>query len=154
MFRCKITHFFFNIFPLKAWQSFLIRYHIQRCPDCQKELASTEDVRSLFIREDEAGSIEEVWPALKAKFSGKREKKQIFLWPRLRWIAAVAGLFAVVAIGVWLYFSNPPDKSPEEKNLAERFRINYIRVENKPAKAFLFRPHDSKMIIIWAEKNS
>ncbi len=154
MFRCKITHFFFNIFPLKAWQSFLIRHHIQGCPDCQKELASTEDVRSLFIREDEAGSIEEVWPAIKAKFSDKRGKKQIFLWPRLRWIAGAAGLFAVVAIGVWLYFSNPADKSPQEKDLAERFRINYIRVENKPANAFLFRPHDSKMIIIWAEKNS
>lgn len=154
MFRCKITHFFFNIFPLKVLQSFLIRHHIRKCPDCQKELASMEDVRSLFIREDEAESIEEVWPVLKAKFSDKKEKKQIFLWPRLRWIAGVAGLLAVVAIGVWLYFSYPPDKNPQEKDLAERFRINYIRIENKPATAFLFRPYDSKMIIIWAEKNS
>jgi hypothetical protein len=154
MFRCKITHFFFNIFPLKAWQSFLIRYHIQRCPDCQKELASMEDVRSLLIQESEGESLEGEWLEIRVKLKEeKRGEKHIF-WPRLRWIASVAGLFAVVAIGVWLYFSNPPDKSPEEKNLAERFRINYIRVENKPAKAFLFRPHDSKMIIIWAEKNS
>jgi len=108
----------------------------------------------LFAGAGEAEDIEEAWRALKAKFSDKKEKKQVFFWPRLRWIAGVASVFAVVAVGVWLFFSYAPHKSPQEKDVGERFRINYIRVENKPAKAFLFRPHGSKMIIIWAEKNS
>jgi hypothetical protein len=154
MSRCKIIHFFFNVFPLRVWQGFLIRHHIHKCPDCQRELASMEDVRSLFIREEEDVTMEDFWPALKAKFSDKKEKKQVFLWPRLRWIAGLAGVFAVVAVGVWIFFSYTPSKSPQEKDLSERFRINYIKVENKPAKTFLFQPHDSKMIIIWAEKNS
>lgn len=154
MFRCKIIHFFFNVFPLKVWQSFLIRHHIQDCPDCQRELPSMEEVRSLFIREDEAEDIEVLWPALKAKFSDKREKKQIFLWPRLRWITGVAGLFAAIIVGVGIYLFFFSSEGPSDESPVEHFRINYIRVENKPAKAFLFRPYDSKMIIIWAEKNS
>ena len=154
MSRCKITHFLFNIFPLKMWQGLLIRRHIQKCPNCQEELTDMEEVRSLFIKEDGAENTEDFWSALKVKLSAKKEKKRIFLRPRYHWIAGVAGLFAVVVIGIWLFFFYSPDKNPQEKNLAERFRINYIRIENKPAKAFLFHPHDSKMIIIWAEKNS
>jgi len=154
MFRCKIIHFLFNVFPLKAWQSFLIRQHIQKCPDCQKELASMEEVRSLLIQESEGGSFEGEWLAIRGKLREEKRKEKHLFWPRLRWIGGVAGLLAVVAIGIWLYFSYTPHKSLQEKDLAERFRINYIRVENKPAKAFLFHPHDSKMIIIWAEKNS
>ena len=34
------------------------------------------------------------------------------------------------------------------------FRINYIRIENKPAQAYIFQPQDSHMIIVWAQKNS
>lgn len=154
MFRCRIIGFFFNVFPLKVWQSFLIRQHIQKCLNCQRELASIEEVRSLLIQKSEGESFEGEWLTIRAKLSEEKRKEKGLFRPRLRWIAGVAGLFAVVVIGIWIYFSYIPDKSPQEKDLAERFRINYIRVENKPAKTFLFCPHDSKMIIIWAEKNS
>jgi hypothetical protein len=40
-------------------------------------------------------------------------------------------------------------KSPD---LAERFQINYIKIDNKPARAFLFQLQESNMIFIWAEK--
>ncbi len=154
MFRCKVINFFFNIFPLKAWQSFLIRHHIQNCQYCQKMQTSIEEVRSLLIQESEGEGLEGEWLEIRGRLKEEKRKEKHIFRLRLRWIAGAAGFFVVAAIGIWLYFSLTPDKSFQEKNLAKRFRINYIRVENKPAKTFLFRPHDSKMIIIWAEKNS
>ncbi|UCC39605.1 MAG: hypothetical protein JSV96_17800 [Candidatus Aminicenantes bacterium] len=156
MLRCRIIGFFFNVFPLKVWQSFLIRRHLQKCPECQRELASIAEVRSLLTQESEGESLEGEWLAIRGKLSGGKRKERDLFSPRLRWAAGVASLFvvAVAVIGSWLYFSYTPGKSPQEKDLGERFRINYIRVDDKPAKTFLFRPHDSKMIIIWAEKNS
>lgn len=154
MFQCKVINLFFTIFPLKAWQSLLIRHHIQSCLNCQNKLASIDEAKSLFLLEGDEGSLERQWLSIKGKLKDEKRKGKLTFRPRLRWIAGAAGFFAAIALGIWLYLSLTPDKSFQETNLAERFRINYIRVENKPAKTFLFRPHDSKMIIIWAEKNS
>jgi len=154
MFRCKIVDFFFFVLPLKIWRDFLIRHHIQKCPVCQSKMASPEDVKSLLIQGSVGGNLDGLWPAVKAKLSGERKKEKRFSWPRLRWIAGAACLLAAVIAGIWLYSLFIHEKSPSKEDLVERFQINYIRIENKPARAFLFQPHDSNMIIIWAERNS
>ena len=38
------------------------------------------------------------------------------------------------------------------EDLVESFQINYIRVENKPAHAYIYWPQGTEMVIVWAEK--
>jgi len=154
MLRCKLIDFLFLVFPIKVWRSFLIQRHIQKCPACHKKLANQEEIKSLSIQEVDVEDPEGFWSALKAKISEEERKEQRLFWPRLRWVAGAASLIVVIVAGIWLYLTFFQNKGPSEEGLIERFQINYIRVENKPAKAFLFQPYGSDMIIVWAEKNS
>ena len=156
MFRCKVIDFLIKAFPLKVWQDFLIHNHIQKCPVCQTQLASVEEIGPFLIQEDEIGSTERLGFAIKARLSEKRGEKRIVHRPRPRmrwaWPAVIAALIAAAVLGVWLYTVLTPGKGPGDEGLVERFQINYIRVENKPAHAFVYWPQGTEMIIVWAEK--
>jgi len=120
---------------------------------CQKKLASIEEVNSFLIEESKAGSIEGLWPEIKKKLNQEKRKKQRSLWFRLRWAFGAASFLIAAAAGIWFYRTLTLDKASLKENLVERFQINYIRIENKPARAFLFQPQGSEMIVVWAEKN-
>lgn len=152
MSRCKIFNFLFILLPFKYWQDFLIRHHIQECPLCQEKMVNAEEVKSLLIQEDEGKNLEGLWPALKMQLRMQEKKEKSIPQRRVRWAYFVSALFAVVAVGILLYFTFILEKGPPEESEFERFQINYIKVENRPARAFLFRPRDSKMTIVWAEK--
>jgi hypothetical protein len=151
MFRCRMVNFLFSIIPLKIGQDFLLRKHIQNCPSCQENLASLEETKSLLIQEGEVGDLEGLWPKVKVQLAKEKRKEKVFRLPRWGWAVGGAGLIAVVIIGLWLFWSAHLGKPSEE--LGRPFQIKYIRVHDKPARAYLFQPQDSNMIIIWAEEN-
>lgn len=153
MLRCKIVDFLFFIIPLKRWRDFLIRRHFQKCPVCQDKVASSEEVKSLLINEGKVGELLELWPAVEKELKEGKRKERFPMRRRLKWAYGAASLLAAAAAVIWLYFAITPDSGPSKETLVERFQINYIKIGNKPARAYLFRPHDSKMIIVWAEKN-
>lgn len=153
MFRCRMIHFVFEIFPFRIWQGFLIRHHIEKCVSCQKEIASIEEAKPFLIQENEVENLDGVRPAIKRRTDQERKKVRHFLRLRPRWAAGVAAFVFTVIVGIWLISVILPKKGPLNEPAVERFQIDYIRVENKPARAYIFRPHDSKMVIIWAEKN-
>jgi len=147
MFKCKMVEFFFYMFPLKIWQDFLIQCHIQKCPLCLKRLADEEEVRSLLLQENEVGDL---WPAIKNRLIGVRKKRHSFLWVKWKLAFGAVSLFVVVLAGVWLH-----NMSVQKKTIlreANCFKIDYIKVWDKPAQAFIYQPKDSNMIFIWAEK--
>ena len=151
MFRCRMVNFLFSIFPLKIWQDFLLLKHIQNCPACQENLASLEETRSLLIQEGEVGNLEGLWPKVKVQLTKEKRKEKFFRLPRWGWTVGAAGLLIALILGVWLFRSANIGKRSEE--LDRPFQIKYIRVHDKPARAYLFQPQDSNMIIIWAEEN-
>lgn len=153
MFRCKIINLFFIIFPIKVWQDFLIGHHIQKCPACQSHLASLEETKPFLVQESEIENLESLWPAIKSGLSEGKRKERLFFRPRLKWAAGVAGLLIAILAGIWLYSVFSPEKISPKQPLINRFQINYIRVEKKPARAFLYSLPESKMVIVWAEKN-
>lgn len=153
MFRCKVINFFFIIFPLKIWQDFLLRHHIQKCVVCQNKMTSLDETKPLLIQESEIENLEDLWPAVKAGLSEGKRKERLFFRPRLGWAAGAVGFLVALVAGIWLFSIFTTDRGPSKEILIERFQINYIRVENKPAKAYLYSLHESKMIIVWAEKN-
>jgi hypothetical protein len=154
MYRCKIIDFLFTFIPIKHWQGFLIRRHIQKCPSCLMKLVDAEEVRPLLVQEIELEGMEGLWPAVKAKLRESREEAKIPLGRRWKWVYASAFLTVVLAGLIWLYFVFIPGKGPSEEPLAGQFQIDYIEIENEPAQAYVFRPHDSNTFFVWVEKKS
>jgi hypothetical protein len=151
MIKCKVINFLFSFIPLKRWQDFLLSHHIQRCPLCQKKMASLEEVRSLFIPEGDMESVPGLWPEVRMRL-GEGKVKKSFGLRRLAWIAGAAILLAAVAASVWLFII--PGRNASSERLVERFQINYIRVGSGPARAYVFKPYDSNMIFVWAERET
>jgi hypothetical protein len=107
------------------------------------KLVEAEEVRPLLVQEIELEGMEGLWPAVKAK-----------LGRRWKWVYASAFLTVVLAGLIWLYFVFIPGKGPSEEPLAGQFQIDYIEIENEPAQAYVFRPHDSNTFFVWVEKKS
>ena len=153
MFKCKFIDFLFSVLPIKRWQDFLVRRHIQNCAVCRKKLATPEEARKLLITESEIENLEGIWPAIKSRLDERRERiPQV--QHRWRWAFATAFLFIVLAGAVWLYLALGPGKGSPEPHFAERFQIYLIEIDNEPAQAFVYHPHDSKTFFIWVEKKT
>jgi len=155
MFQCKMIELLFKAFPLRIWQDFLLRSHLQKCPLCQKKLASVAEVRPFLIEESEVESTAGSWSAIESRLTEKPEGgRGIFPHPRrLAWMAGIGGLIIAVILGGWIYTLFTTDGGLIKENGENRFQINYIRVENQPANAYLYWPQGKDMVIIWAEKN-
>ena len=154
MYLCKITHFFFKVLPIRVWQDFLFRRHIRDCPSCQEEMVTAEEAKYLLIQEDEMNLTGSIWQAVKAGLGTAQRKKRYLYRPSWGWAAATAGILVIIGLGLWVLFSGFPTKVPVEQTLVERFQIKYLRIEDKPAKAYLYTVSEPKMVFVWAERNS
>ena len=153
MLKCRLIDLLFTLFPIKRWQGFLIRRHIQKCPACLGKLVEAEDVKPLLIREGEIENLKDLWPGLKARLSER--KKEARIPPRRwRWVYASAFLAVVLTGLVWLSIIFFPGRSPSEDPLKGQFQISFIEIENEPAQAYVFRPQDSNTYFVWVEKKS
>jgi hypothetical protein len=157
MLRCQIIDFLYAILPLKITRDFLLRRHIEKCPFCQAKLAGREAAKSLMLTENDISVQPSLWPQVKARLMTPKEdrlkEKQLRGQKRWRWAAAAAGLLIVGVTSFWLFKDFRPEKMRTGKEAAERFRINYIRVEDQPAQAYLYQPSESDLIIIWIQKS-
>lgn len=154
MFRCRFIDFLFTVLPIKRWQGFLIRRHVQKCPACLSRLADVEEVKPVLIQESELENLESMWPAVKARIGEGREEVRIPQWQRWKWVYAAAVLCAAVAVWLWLFSPLSSGKGPLEEPLAGQFQIDYIEIENEPAQAYIFHPQDSNTYFVWVEKKS
>jgi hypothetical protein len=157
MFRCQITNFFYTVWPQKVWRDYLIRRHIERCPSCQAKLASRGEAESLLMNENRISPQPSLWPRVKpglVRIEGGLERKTQFSGRRRwRWAAVAAGFLIVGLSSFWVLRDYKPDKIVPDRE-AETFRINYLKVENKPAQAYLYQPLESNLIIVWVQKST
>jgi len=156
MFCCQIIKFLFSFIPFKALKGYLVSHHLENCPSCQKELAGREEARSFLIELNEVKEPRSFWPAVQGRIEaaeGKEAVRQPFLRPGWRWAVAAVSFLVVAMIAVLIYRTSMPSRI-QKKELTKTFQINYLKIENEPAQAFIFQPKDSDLIIIWAEKIS
>ena len=153
MFKCKLINILFYIFPLKIWQDFLIRSHFEHCCSCQQKIASKEEVKTILAGESQTDSPDRFWLKIKLRLAQPEMKAKFAFRPWLKWAAATALMAAAVISFLWIYSLKTPAKNASGQNQGKRFQINYLKVENKPACVFIYKPQDSAMIIVWAEKN-
>jgi hypothetical protein len=157
MFRCQMTNFFYAVWPQKVWRDYLIRRHAESCPSCQAKLASRDEAESLLINENKLSPQPSLWPRVKlglVRIEGGLERTTQFSGRRRwRWAAVAAGLLIVGLSSFWVLRDYKPDKIMTGRE-AETFRINYLKVENKPAQAYLYQPLESNLIIVWVQKST
>ncbi len=155
MFKCKTVEFLFRFLPFQYGRGFLIRRHMEKCPRCQERLASMEEVKRLLVAEENIAAKIDLWPAFKGKIEqAKGGKSPPLLLMRRKWGFRLAGALTVILAGALIYLGVDHRKSGTEINNPESFCIQYIKVNDQPAQAFLFQPKDSDMVFVWAEKKS
>jgi len=150
--RCKLVELAMAVLPFRAWQDVLIRRHFMKCPACRAKLADAEETRSLLISERDVGEIADFWPDVESAIKGKPRKAAGPGFGRWARFLRAAGAAAAAALLVWL-FIGPGGRLVERNELEETdFRLHDIRIEDKPARAYVFQPQDSNIVIVWAEK--
>jgi len=135
-------------------QDLLFRLHIRDCPSCQKELVTVGEAKGFLIKEEETDVPENLWPAIRTGLAESEKKTRPLLRPGWKWAAVFTGLLVVIALGLSIFFGVFPDRESVDNSLVERFQIKYIRIEDKPATTYLYTLNESKIVFIWAEKNS
>jgi len=167
--------FLFRVLPFDTWKDALLRGHIENCPACRGRLASREEVWSVMIQSQDAGIPGGFWSAIAARISrcevsavtsvGMVPTPKLASGPwrqAWRWAAAVSGtaLAALLTISFIRYLGAPDPGGIGAAGSAEsgefrpdQVRIHYVRIDNAPAQTFIFKPHDSDVVIVWAGKN-
>ncbi len=149
MIRCKIISFLFHVFPIRAFQGFLIKNHFEECPDCQNSLAKIEETRVIFVKEDQTSEMVNLWPGIRKKLcEDSGEKVRTPFIQKWKWALSAAGLTVVVFTG-FLYFNQLGRKTMAFQQ--DQFQINYINVGEKPAAPHVYESPDSDMTFVWAE---
>ena len=149
MIRCKFINFLFRVIPFRAFQGVLIKNHFEKCPDCQNSLVKVEEAHLFLVKEEKTLEMVNLWPGISEKLcEGNGEKSRATFFPRWRWAISAAGLTVLILTGFW-YFNRT--NNLEMVLRQEQLEINYIKVEEKPAGAYVYEPQDSEMIIVWAE---
>jgi len=159
----------FRVLPFDAWKDALLRGHIENCPACRSRLACLEEARRVLVRSEDAGVPGGFWPAIAdriggceiaaapmavtARASGPVPAPRRWAW---RWAAAVSGtaLAVLLTIALVRFLHAPaPGAAGAAESEPDQVRIHYVRIDNEPARTFIFKPHDSDVVIVWAGKN-
>jgi len=157
MFRCKMVEFFFTLVPSRHWRSFLIGFHIEKCPRCQSRLVSRQEAGALFVKGGDLSGVDKLWPAVCGEL-GKEGKavppartRPGWKWG---WAFGAAAVLAAVA-GLWLLRdSRTPDLPLSNLTGADRFELEYVRIGGETAETYVYQPQNSDMVLVWAGKSS
>jgi len=151
MLRCRMVDLLIRILPVKTWQDLLIRRHVTGCAACTAKLAAREEAIAVLVQERDLVSVRDLWPAVSPRLrsgSAARAEAPNTMW---RWAAVAAGLAAVLATSLWLHRGPVGDVSAD---LSRKLQIDYIRIGDEPARAYVFQPQDVNMTLVWVEKDS
>ncbi len=152
MIRCKLINFLFRVIPFRAFQGVLIKNHFEKCQDCRNSLVKAEDVLLFLVKEEKVHEMVNLWPGIREKlFEGSEGKIRKPFFSKWRWALSAAGLTVFIFTG-FLYLNRPDSLAmASQQDQDQSFEINYIKVEEKPAEAYVYEPQDSEMITVWAE---
>jgi hypothetical protein len=152
MIRCKIINFLFRVFPVRAFQGFLIKNHFEKCPDCQNSLAKREEARLFLVKEEQTSEMVNLWPGIREKLcEGSGEKFRTPFIQKWKWALSAAVLAVCILTGLWYLNRSGSTKLAFQQDLDQPFQINYLKVGEKPAGAYVYESQDSEMMFVWAE---
>jgi len=162
----KLMDLFYRLTPFPSWKAGLLRGHIERCPECERRLASREEARRVLVQVRDVGDLDRLWPAISDRIRGIRPSLEADLGPARdgavplragwRFAAAAAGLALAVLLTFALvrFFRSPSISGGGiAQGETDQVQIHYVRIDNEPARTFIFKPYDSDVVIVWAGRN-
>ena len=155
MTSCRLVEFVINTIPVRKFQDFLIRRHVQRCPRCQTRLVSREAVRLGMTNEEDIGANESFFRAVAARVARGRTTRalgRVSPLPFGRW-AVATGLLLTAGAVLWLVLAQGDGPVRVISDESEKFRINYFNVDGAAANPLVIQPRDSDLVIIWADRD-
>jgi hypothetical protein len=152
MIHCKIVNLLFSLLPINRIRGYLIQNHMLKCPYCAKKLASASEVKQLLITEDSPETKADLWPSLETKLPYPQEKRKSSRFLTYHWRYAAAGAIALLASGVFIFYSSWHHKQNDYSVPTKGLQIQYIKVHNQPANTYYFQSPESDYIFLWAEK--
>ncbi len=150
--KTRLVEFLIRIIPVKLLQDYLIRHFLPANEIWHQKLADLNEVRGILVDEKEVSEIPSLWPRVRHDLATGRAPAERETRSGLRWAFQVFGLCMVLVLGFWLIRHRRSVNVPAADGSPGSFRIQSIRLEDKPATTFLFQPKDSKFIMVWAEK--
>jgi len=123
------------------------------CPECRSQLIAREDASAFLVQESDIRDRPDFWPHVESAIKANREAVRTPWLFRWRWAVGAASVLIAVTAGLWLYPTLTSRSPAGEIQQPDRFRLNYVRIDEKPARTFLYQPKDTDMIFIWAGKN-
>jgi len=157
MLRCRLFQFFLRWLPGRKGKGFVLRHHVDRCPSCQKKLASAEEARILLWQAEEMQNLEGLATSLRLEFQlGRKELAPARSKPIALRAAAACVMLLLVLGGVFLirpiFFRGPRTGKETGRNNGERFSLTRLRIGGEPANPIVYRPLGSEHIFVWAQK--
>jgi hypothetical protein len=153
---CKTVEYLYEALPLRPFQDWLIRVHMERCPSCQARLLSREEARGLLVAPEAAGEAGTLWQRILARTGDNAavaERRPAPAVVRWRWAAAAASALVIAATGFWLLRQvEQPGFDMNAAGPADRFEIDYVNVGGMPAQTFVYQPQGTDTVFIWAQK--
>ena len=153
MTRCKFIHFVFQVLPIRTLQNVLIKKHFEKCSNCLEELVGPEEAQGILMREDPAGQSIDIWTGIQAGLCVEKDKKETLRYfPRLKWALGATGLVLFFLVGYWAVNQSNDTRLASSPMMDDQIQINYVRVEEKPAEAYVYEPQDSEMLLVWVQR--
>jgi len=150
--KTKLVEFLVWVLPIKSIQDYLIRRYLLTDEVYSRKIAGLDEVRGILMDSGELKEIPSLWPKVRNELRSYREPRSSGMRSGLRWAIQGLGLCLVLVLGIWMIRHPQSERSSTAEAHTGSFQVQSIRLENKPATAFLFRPNDSKFIMVWAEK--
>jgi hypothetical protein len=156
--HCSILKLLYEALPVRPWQAFLLRVHMDRCPACQAKLARRDEARRVLQRAEDFEGRVDLWPAIRGRL--ERAAAPSPAAPRfgtfpLRAAAGAALLLAAAGLSVLFWRGFKVEQAGPMPAADEgRFAIDYVRIAGRPADSFVFQAKEAKMTLIWASKKA
>lgn len=164
--RCLLVDLSWRVIPLAAFRLWLLKSHLDGCPDCQARLADRREARKLFP-EPEARMVAGLVALVAGAGSRPAEGSSIRSGGKQkRWLVRLyAGVTAAVIIvllaGFGWYLSRQDTGSralsgddTNKTNIVSSVSLEYVRSRGQPAATYIYRTGDPEMVIIWVETSN
>jgi hypothetical protein len=140
---------FVRILPFRSALSLRLRRHLENCPKCLSRLADVRDARAATVSATDLGTAKELWPRLAPSLAIPTREKPAEPRVRWGWALGTAGLLALTVVGA---FFLAPSRPSEVLSAGVKLRVNYVRMYEKPAQAFIFHTQEANSTFVWVEK--
>jgi hypothetical protein len=151
---CNILEVLFKVVPLRPWQGFLIRRHMEHCPACRARLAGREEARRVLFSEGDMRGLGSFWPAVRTRLSTPVSPAAWFRAQRARLAAAAVTLVLAVVLGMLFFRGFKVERAVPPRPAVEEFEVDYVKVGGEPADSYIVKSREPRMNLVWAGKRA